>query len=40
MNNSYFLRVEENANDVKLTQRALRKANIADEPVIAEVGAK
>jgi two-component system, response regulator len=40
MNSKYILLVEDNPDDVKLTQRAFKKWNIANEMVVAEDGAK
>jgi len=40
MREKYILLVEDNPADVKLTQRAFRKANILNEVVVAEDGAR
>ena len=38
MENKKILLVEDNPKDVELTQRALKKSNIANELIIAEDG--
>ena len=40
MNGKYILLVEDNPADVKLTQRAFRKANILNDVVVAEDGVR
>ena len=40
MNNKYILLVEDNPDDVMLTQRALKKGHVLNPLVIAEDGAK
>ncbi len=40
MNNKIILLVEDNPDDVKLTMRALKKANVLNEVVVAQDGAE
>jgi len=40
LNNKYILLVEDNPDDVLLTQRALKKGHIINEVIVAEDGAK
>ena len=40
MNNKVILLVEDNPDDVKLTMRALKKANVLNEVVVAQDGAE
>jgi len=40
MNNKVILLVEDNPDDIKLTMRALKKANVLNEVVVAQDGAE
>jgi CheY-like chemotaxis protein len=40
MNNKVILLVEDNPDDVKLTMRALKKANVLNEVIVAQDGAE